>query len=83
MRIAGFCTPSSVCVCVGGGGGGEGGVNKGVTISRLPYVFVPLLPDSSPLLCFSRYHINHAVWLPIQILIESALALSNIKEIVL
>ena len=41
----------------GGGGGGTGGV----TISRLPYVFVPLFPDSGPLLCFSRYHVNHAV----------------------
>ena len=46
----------------------------GVTISRLPYVFVPLFPDSRPLLCFSRYHVNHAVWLPIQILKGSALA---------
>ena len=35
--------------------------DRGITISRLPYVFVPLFPDSRPLLCFSRYHINHAV----------------------
>ena len=60
------------------GGGGD----RGVTISRLPYVFVPLFPDSHPLLCFSRYHVNHAVWLPIQILIGSALALSKIKNCV-
>ena len=48
--------------------------------SRLPYVFVLLFPDSRPLLCFSRYHVNNAVWLPIQILIGSALALSKIKN---
>ena len=35
--------------------------------SRLPYFFVPLSPDSRPLLCFSRYHVNHAVWLRILI----------------
>ena len=39
-----------------GGGGGQG-----VTISRLPYLFVPLSPDSRPLLCFSRYRVNDAV----------------------
>ena len=40
-----------------GGGGGD----RGVTISRLPYLFVPLSPDSRPLLCFSRYRVNDAV----------------------
>ena len=59
------------------GGGGE---DRGVTISRLPYVFVPLFPDSRRLLCFSRYHVNHPVWLPIHILMGSALALSKIKN---
>ena len=49
-------------------------------LSRLPYLFVPLSPNSRPLLCFSRYHVNHAVWLPI--LIGSALALSKIKNCV-
>ena len=58
------------------------GEDRGVTISRLPYVFVPLFPDSRPLLCFSRYHVNHAVCLLIQILIGSALALSKIKNCV-
>ena len=29
--------------------------------SRFPYIFVPWSPDSRPLLCFSRYHVNHAV----------------------
>ena len=46
--------------------------------SRLLYSFVPLSPDSRPLLCFSRYRVNDAVWLPV--LIVSALALSKIKN---
>ena len=48
----------------GGGGGGTGGSQSPASrtpFSRLPYVFVPLSPDSRPLLCFSRYHVNHAV----------------------
>ena len=45
-------------------GGGQG---QGVTISRLPYILSPLSPDSRPLLCFSRYHVNHTFWLPILI----------------
>ena len=32
-----------------------------------PVHFSPLSPDSRPLLCFSRYHANHAFWLPILI----------------
>ena len=48
----------------GGGGGGTGGSQSPTSrtpFSRLPYVFVPLFRDSRPLLCFSRYHVNHAV----------------------
>ena len=58
----------------------------GVTISCFPYPVLPPPasrlppPASRPLLCFSRYHVNHAVWLPI--LIGSALALSKIKNCV-
>ena len=66
-----------------GGGGGTGGSQSPASrtlFSRLPYLFVPLSPNSRPLLCFSRYHVNHAVWLPI--LIGSALALSKIKNCV-
>ena len=67
-------------------GGGETGGSQSpashTPFSRLPYVFVSLFPDSRPLLCFSRYHVNCAVWLPIQILIGSALALSKIKNCV-
>ena len=37
-------------------------------------------PASRPLLWFFRYHVNHAVCLPIQILIGSALPLSKIKN---
>ena len=51
-------------------------------LSRLPYVFVPLSLNSRPLLCFSCYHVNHPVWLPIEILKGSALALSKIKNCV-
>ena len=67
----------------GGGGGGAGGSQSTASrspFSRLPYFFVPLSPDFRPLLCFSRYHVNPAVWLPI--LIGSALALSKIKNCV-
>ena len=61
----------------GGGAGGSQSSASGTLFSRLPYVFVPLSPDSRPLLCFSCYHVNHAVWLPI--LTGSALALSKMK----
>ena len=47
-----------------GGGGGTGGSQSPTSrtpFSHLPYVFVPLFPDSLPLLCFSHYHVNHAV----------------------
>ena len=75
------CVFVCVCVCVGwGGGGGTGGSQSPAyrtPLSRLPYFFVPLSPDSRPLLCFSRYHVNHAVWLPV--LIGSDLALSKKK----
>ena len=30
-------------------------------------IFFLLSPDSRPLLCFFRYHVNHAVWLPVLI----------------
>ena len=72
-----------VCVCVSVGGGGGGGWPGSQSpayrtpFSRLPYFFVPLSPDSRPL--FSRYHVNHAVWLPV--LIGSALALSKTKKL--
>ena len=56
------------------GGGGTGGSQ-----SPASRTFLSL---GLPLLCFSRYHVNHAVWLPIQILIGSALALSKIKNFV-
>ena len=59
----------------GGGTGGSQSPTFLTPFSRLPYLFVPLSPDSRPLLCFSRYHVNHAVWLPI--LIGRALALSK------
>ena len=61
--VNGFLNPS----IVGGGGGGGGGTGGSQSpasrtpFSRLPYLFVPLSPDSRPLLCFSRYHVNHAV----------------------
>ena len=61
--FAGFTNVRSLAVAAfhlvycGGGGGGD----RGVTISRLPYLFVPLSPDSRPLLCFSRYRVNDAV----------------------
>ena len=52
------------------GGRGGGGV-RGVTISGFPYpvlpppvLFCPFVSRLRPLLCFSRYHVNHAVWLP-------------------
>ena len=47
-----------------GGGGGTGGSQSPASrtpFSRLPYLFVPLSPDSRPLLCFSRYLVNDAV----------------------
>ena len=51
------------CFLVGGGGGTVGSQSPAsrTSFSRLPYFFVPLSPDSRPLLCFSRYHVNHAV----------------------
>ena len=56
-----------------------GSSGRGVIISCFPYFFVSLSPACHPLLCFSRYHVNHAVWLPI--LKGSALALSKIKKL--
>ena len=56
--------PQQTEVLQSGGGGGAGGSQSsasGTLFSRLPYVFVPLSPDSRPLLCFSCYHVNHAV----------------------
>ena len=61
------------------GTGGSQSPASRTPFSRLPYLFVPLSPNSRSLLCFSRYHVNHAVWLPI--LIGSALALSKIKKL--
>ena len=58
--------------------GGSQSLASRTPFSRLPYFFVALSPDSRPLLCFSCYHVNHAVWLPI--LTGSALALSKIKN---
>ena len=63
------------------GGGDMGGHNLPLPVTRSPAsrtFFCPFV--SRPLLCFSRYHVNHAVWLPI--LIGSALALSKIKNCV-
>ena len=65
------------------GGGGDRGSQSPASrtpFSRLPCFFVLLSPNSRPLSCFSRYHVNHAVWLPI--LIGSVLALSKIKKCV-
>ena len=45
---------------VGGTGGSQSPASR-IPFSRLPYFFVPLSPDSRPLLCFSSYHVNHAV----------------------
>ena len=53
-------------VCVEGEG--QGGHNLPLPVPRSPAsrtFFAPLSPHSRPLLCFSRYHVNHAVWLPI------------------
>ena len=41
-----------------------GGHKLTVPVTVLPYFFVPLSPDSRPLLCFSCYHVNHAVLTP-------------------
>ena len=41
--------------------GGSQSPASSTPFSRLPYVFVPLSPDSRPLLCFSCYHVNYAV----------------------
>ena len=64
------------------GCGAQGGRSQSPTsctpFSRLLYFFVPLSPYSRPLLCFTRYGVNHTVWLPI--LIRRALALSKIKN---
>ena len=68
------------CPNTEGGEGNRGGVRT--PISRLPYFFVLLSPDSRPLLCFSRYHVNHAVWLRILIGRECFGLQSEIKNCV-
>ena len=50
-----------VAILQWGGTGGSQSPASRTPFSRLPYVFVPLSLDSRPLLCFSRYHVNHAV----------------------
>ena len=70
-----------------GGGGGTGGSQfpaSRTPVSRLPYVFCPFVSRLPPFIVFLPlcYHVNHAVWLPIQILIGSALALSKIENCV-
>ena len=42
----------------GGGTGGWQPPASRTPFSRLPYLFVPLSPDSRPLLYFSRHHVN-------------------------
>ena len=66
----------------GGGTGWSQSPTCRTLFCHLPYSFVPLSPDSRPLLCFSHYHVNHTVWLPILRLIGSALTLSKIKKCV-
>ena len=56
---------------VRGGTGGSQSSASCTPFSCLPYLFIPLSPDSCPSLCFSCYHVNHTVWFPI--LIGSAL----------
>ena len=55
---------ANVAPFVVGGGGGAGGSQSPACrtpFSHLPYLFVPLSPDSRLLLCFSRYQVNHAI----------------------
>ena len=59
-----------------------GASRPGVSSFRLSASRREFTPDSHPLLCFFRYHVNHAVLVPIESLIGSALALSKIKNCV-
>ena len=65
-----------------GGTGGSESPTSPTLFSRLLYFFVPLSPDSRPLLCFSRYHVNHAAWLRILIGRECFGLQSEIKNCV-
>ena len=64
---------------VGKGTGGSWSPASRTPFSRLPSFFVPLSPDSRPLLCFSRYHVNYVVWNPI--LIGSSIGLVQNKKL--
>ena len=64
------------------GGGGEGGWQSPASRTPFSRTSLSLCLPIPALYCVSpaRYHVNHAVWLPI--LIGSALALSKIKNCV-
>ena len=71
LVVGGLIVWGASCSNTEGSEGDRGGGSQSPTsrtpFSRLPYFLVPLSPDSRPLLCFSRYHVNHTVWLRILI----------------
>ena len=70
-----------MCWLWGGGGGGTGGSQSPASrtpFSRLPYLFVPLSPDSRPLL-FLPLSCKSRCLTPYSDSIRSGLALSKIK----